>query len=141
MVPRVRVGKVSSTGSGFTCTRDGDSEEARANVSTNEFERDTGREGALRDLEVRLGGCMGGGANVLDEAQSAPPVRKSLICSLCLARSSRVRFMFLRISSTGEGGLPPAMCAAIEVGRDREREDRWGNGGGRRALRRVEADL
>ena len=109
MVPRVRVGKVSSTGSGFTCTRDGDGDEARASVLTREFERDTGREGAFRDLEVRLGGCIEEGANVFEEAQSAPPVRKSLICSLCLARSSRVRFMFLRISSTGEGGLPPAM--------------------------------
>ena len=113
MVPRVRDGNVSSTGSGLICTRDGDGDEARANVLNSELERDTGREGALRDLEVHLGGCIGAGANVLEEAQSAPPVRKSLICSLCLARSSRVKFMFLRISSTGEGGLPPAMEGAI----------------------------
>lgn len=135
MVPSVRVGKVSSIGSGFTSTRDGDGDGARANVLTSDSERDTGRESGFRDLEARLGDGSGGGGNVLDEVQSPPPVKKSLICSLCLARSSRVRFIFFRISSTGEGGLPPATKAAIEVRRGRERGNRWGNEGGRRALR------
>lgn len=115
MVVRVRVGSASSTGSGFTCRRDGDGDAARPNVLTTEFERDTAREDDVRNrvsCVLAEAGCAG---KVLEEAQSAPPVKNNRICSLCLARSSRVKFIFFRIWSTGEGGLPPAMKAAMGV--------------------------